>query len=103
MTDVRPSYFTMEITKWASCHIAVAHVLQCMPKSLKPEFPLTSTAGKTFPAFPAHAQRAILRIWQEAYGKTLFMEAPAGFNGIAFYEQDGYETDTSCAHAYKPA
>ena len=25
-------------------------------------------AGKTFPAFPAHAQSAILRIWQEALG-----------------------------------
>ena len=24
--------------------------------------------GKTFPAFPAHAQPAILRIWQEAHG-----------------------------------
>ena len=24
-------------------------------------------AGKTFPAFPAHAQPAILRIWQEAH------------------------------------
>ena len=23
-----------------------------------------------FPAFPAHAQPAILRIWQEAYGVT---------------------------------
>ena len=26
-------------------------------------FPLKSVAGKTFPAFPAHAQPAILRIW----------------------------------------
>ena len=25
-------------------------------------------AGKKFPAFPAHAQPAILRIWQEAHG-----------------------------------
>ena len=25
-------------------------------------------AGKTFPAFPAHAQPAILRIWQKAHG-----------------------------------
>ena len=24
--------------------------------------------GKMFPAFPAHAQSAILRIWQEAHG-----------------------------------
>ena len=30
-------------------------------------FPLKSVAGKTFPAFPAHAQLALLRIWQEAH------------------------------------
>ena len=24
-------------------------------------------AGKTFPAFPAHAQPAVLQIWQEAH------------------------------------
>ena len=29
---------------------------------------LPAVAGKTFPAFPAHAQPAILRIWQEAHG-----------------------------------
>ena len=28
----------------------------------------TAVAGKTFPAFPAHAQPTILRIWQEAHG-----------------------------------
>ena len=28
---------------------------------------LPAVAGKTFPAFPAHAQLAILRIWQEAH------------------------------------
>ena len=27
--------------------------------------------GKTFPAFPTHAQPAILRIWQEAHAKVL--------------------------------
>ena len=27
------------------------------------QFPLKSAAGETFPAFPAHAQPAILRIW----------------------------------------
>ena len=31
-------------------------------------FPMKSVAGKTFPAFPAHAQPAILHIWQEAHG-----------------------------------
>ena len=30
-------------------------------------FPLKSVAGKKFPAFPAHAQPALLRIWQEAH------------------------------------
>ena len=34
---------------------------RCMPGSLS----LKSVAGKTFPAFPAHAQPAILRIWQK--------------------------------------
>ena len=29
---------------------------------------LPAVAGKTFPAFPAHAQPAILRIWKEAHG-----------------------------------
>ena len=29
---------------------------------------LPTVAGKTFPAFSAHAQPAILRIWQEAHG-----------------------------------
>ena len=27
-------------------------------------------AGKAFPAFPAHAQPAVLRIWQEAHGSN---------------------------------
>ena len=30
-------------------------------------FPLKSVAGNTFPAFPVHAQPAILRIWWEAH------------------------------------
>ena len=30
-------------------------------------FPLKSVAGKSFPAFPTHAQSAFLRIWQEAH------------------------------------
>ena len=29
-----------------------------------------AVAGKSFPAFPAHEQPAILRIWQEAHGLT---------------------------------
>ena len=37
----------------------VTHVPWCMPG------PLLAVAGKTFPAFPAHAQPVNLRIWQE--------------------------------------
>ena len=33
-----------------------------------PRLPLKAVVGKTLPAFPAHAQPAILRIWQEAHG-----------------------------------
>ena len=39
----------------------VTHVPWCMSGSL------TTVAGKTFPAFPGHAQPAILRIWQDAH------------------------------------
>ena len=39
----------------------VTHVPWCMSGSL------TCGGGKTFPAFPAHAQPAIWRIWQEAH------------------------------------
>ena len=35
---------------------------------------LPTVAGKTFPAFPAHAQPAILRIWQEAH-ESLYTSA----------------------------
>ena len=33
------------------------------------QFPLKSVAGKTFSAFPAHAQPAILHIWQTVHRK----------------------------------
>ena len=39
----------------------VTHVPWCMPGSLTSG--LKSVAGKTFPAFPAHARLAILHIW----------------------------------------
>ena len=32
-----------------------------------------AVVGKTFPAFPAHAQLAILRIWQEAHGEWSYL------------------------------
>ena len=41
----------------------VTHVPWCMSGSLTNGFLWKSVAGKTFPAFPAHAQPSILRIW----------------------------------------
>ena len=41
----------------------VTHVPWCMPESLTCGFLWNRQRGKTFPAFPAHAQPAILRIW----------------------------------------
>ena len=41
----------------------VTHVPSCMLGSLTRRFALKSVAGKTLPAFQAHAQPAILRIW----------------------------------------
>ena len=41
------------------------HVPWCMSGSL------TGAVGEAFPAFPAHAQPAILCIWQEAHGTTV--------------------------------
>ena len=45
----------------------VTHVPSCMPGSLTSGFLWSRWRGKTFPAFPAHAQPTILRIWQEAH------------------------------------
>ena len=41
----------------------VTHVPRCMSGSLTQP----AVVGKAFPAFPMHAQSAILRIWQEAH------------------------------------
>ena len=41
----------------------VTHVRWCMPGSLTSGFLWSQWRGKTFPAFPEHAQPAILRIW----------------------------------------
>ena len=41
----------------------VTHVPWCMPGSLTSGFLWSRPVGKTFPAFPAHAQPAISRIW----------------------------------------
>ena len=46
----------------------VPYVPWCMPGSLTSGFLWNWRVGKTFSAFPAHAQPAILRIWQEAHG-----------------------------------
>ena len=44
----------------------VTHVPWCMSRSL------TRGGGETFPAFPAHVQPAILRIWQEAHSNAFY-------------------------------
>ena len=41
----------------------VTHVPWCMPRSLTSSFLWNRRRAKPFPAFPAHAQPAILRIW----------------------------------------
>ena len=41
----------------------VTHVPWCMPGSLTSGFLWNRRRGETFPAFPAHAQSAILGIW----------------------------------------
>ena len=41
----------------------VTHVPWCMPGSLTSGFLWNRRRGETFPAFPAHAQPAILRTW----------------------------------------
>ena len=41
----------------------LTHVPWCMPGSLTRGFLWSRRRGKTLPAFPAHAQPAILRIW----------------------------------------
>ena len=48
----------------------VTHVPWCMPGSLTSGFIWNRRRGKTFPAFRAHAQPAILRIWKEVHGLT---------------------------------
>ena len=45
----------------------VTHVPWCMPISPTSDFLWSQRRGETFPAFPVHAQPAILRIWQEAH------------------------------------
>ena len=48
----------------------VTHVPGCNAGIANWWFPLKLVAGKTFPAFPAHAQPTILRIWQEAHAMS---------------------------------
>ena len=58
----------------------VTHVPWCMPGSLTSSFLWSRWRGKTFPAFPAHAQPAILRIWQEAHGLRRCLVSRTGPN-----------------------
>ena len=47
--------------------LRVAHA-PGMPGTFSPPLTSSTGAGKTFPAFPPHAQPTIVRIWQEAHG-----------------------------------
>ena len=49
----------------------VTHVPWCMPGSLTSGFLWNRWWWETFPAFPAHAQPVILRIWQEAHASVI--------------------------------
>ena len=49
----------------------VTYVPRCIPGSLTSGFLWSYWRGKTFPAFPAHAQSAILRIWQEVHAMAI--------------------------------
>ena len=86
----RPSWASCQIRKLAGAHApgmpgtysslprvsdpdlhhgtCVTHVPWCMPGSLTSGFLWSRRWGKTFPAFPTHAQYAILCIWWEAHG-----------------------------------
>ena len=44
------------------------HMTIFWQRIVKKWFPLKSVTGKMFPAFPAHAQLATLRIWKEVHG-----------------------------------
>ena len=55
-----PSQVSDPDTHHGTC---VTHVPQCMPGSLTRGFLWRRRWGKTFPAFPVHAQPASLRIW----------------------------------------
>ena len=60
---------------------SVTHVPWCMPGSPTSSLLWSRWQGKTFPAFPAHAQPTILRIWQEAHGddSDLLITATSNF------------------------
>ena len=46
------------------------------------QFPLKSMAGKTIPTFPAHAQPAIIRIWQEAHAVIMYCHSSTGSTSL---------------------
>ena len=62
----------------------VAHVPWCMPGSLTSGFLWNRRRGGTIPAFPAHAQPAILPIWYEAHGRIMTVpEAEDDFSDLS--------------------
>ena len=53
----------------------VTHLPGCMPGSLTSRFLWSRWQGKKLPAFPAHVQPAMLRIWQAARADWYFARA----------------------------
>ena len=74
----------------------VTHVPWCMLGSLTNGFLWSRSRGKTFPAFPAHAQPTTLRIWKEAHGASLYPTHTSSISGqsnLPFLEY-GYQNLT---------
>ena len=64
-------------------------------------FHLKSVAGKTFPAFPAHAQPAILRIWQETHGDNKILVPYTWRINSKYYLHFALYTDSRWLHQWR--
>ena len=74
----------------------VTHVPWCMPGSLTKGFLWSRRRGKTFSAFPAHAQSTILRICWEAHSK-LFLRCN---HSSMRYLQRRFSLTTDCVSTW---
>ena len=74
-------------SRHASRHVRDARVLMHVGIA-SCRFPLKLVAGKTVPAFPAHAQLAIWRIWYEAHYMALWHFAFVVASGVFYHRND---------------